>query len=203
MAKSYQNHFRKLQCESFMKELFEVYAFCGSKYSSSDMNIINRIKNSLVKAINNHGKFPKFIVLVLDMDLAEYLGFTGQGLVSLLGEFVEWLVGKFAQLISDRLSVLPTRAKKPGYPQLYWVAPPHHKNFLNNGDRTKMTNCLESTFKLHADVCLIRMKEVWDYDNLELVDQNGLITHSGLTTYWRSVDAAVCFNAKKRDYFLA
>ena len=47
------------------------------------------------------------------------------------------------------------------------------------------------------------MKEVWDYENLELVDEDGRITDIGLDTYWLSVDAAVKFNAKKREMDLA
>ena len=78
-----------------MKEHCEVYGFCGSKYSSSDTNMLNSLKNSLIKSINNHGKFPKYIVLVLDTDLVDYPGFEGTGMVTLLGDMVEWLTKNF------------------------------------------------------------------------------------------------------------
>ena len=50
---------------------------------------------------------------------------------------------------------------------------------------------------------MIRTKEVWSYEDLDLVDKYGNITWLGLTRYWQSVDKAVAFNAKKRDIFLA
>ena len=195
MALSYHNHFKKMD-GLFMKENFKVYGVCRSKYSSSDTNMLNRLKNSLVKPINNHGKFPKYIVLVLDMDLVDYLSFEGNRMVTLLGDMVEWITKKFLQLVKDRLELLPVRARKTGYPQIYWVAPLHHCNFVDNATCTKITNCLESVFNLYTTVRLIRMKEIWHYDNKDLVNYNGSITESGLTAYWKLVDTAVKFNSK-------
>ena len=180
-----------------------MYAFCGSKFTSSDVNMINCLKNSLIKAINNHGKFPEFIVVVLDYDLVEYVNFEGPGLAGILGVMIEWLAKKFLALITDQQKILLNRAKKPGYPQIYWVALPHHSKFTDNGVSTLITNCLESVFKVYSDIRLIHMKEIWDYENPDLVDNFGQITDIGLTAYWRSVDAAVKFNAQKHDLFLA
>ena len=202
MARSYCNHFKKIN-NTYMKDNHEVYSFCGSRYASSDQNIINRLKNSLLKAINNHGKFAKYIMLVLDTYLADYIEFDGAGLASLLGGLIEWLVKKFLQLVKNRLEIMPQRARKEGYPQIYWMAPPHQCNFMDNATRTKIVNCLESVFKVYSSVRLIRMKEIWHYDDTDLVDVHGNFTSSGLSAYWRSVDAAVRFNANKRELFLA
>ena len=47
------------------------------------------------------------------------------------------------------------------------------------------------------------MKEYWKYKDKSLVDRFGYLSHEGLEVYWASVDAAIAFNAKKRDWFLA
>ena len=56
---------------------------------------------------------------------------------------------------------LPTKAVRKDHPQIYWVAPPHHKNFFDNYGRTKLANVLESAIKLFDNIRLIRMKEFW------------------------------------------
>ena len=43
------------------------------------------------------------------------------------------------------------------------------------------------------------MKEIWDFENGNLVDHAGRITFEGLATNWQSVDAAVCFNVIKHE----
>ena len=165
--------------------------------------MLNRLSNALAKAVSNHGKLPKFIVVVLDTDLVEFIGYDGPWIASLLGELTEWLVKSFGSIVKNQIDKLPDRAKKSGYPQFYWVALPHHGHFVDNFTRTIIINCLEAVFKLYPDFRVIRMKEIWDYDNKDLVDVNGYITTAGYYTYWRSVDAAIKYNAKKRDLFLA
>ena len=51
--------------------------------------------------IGAHGKLPKFVITVLDMDLIEYLDFKGQGFVTMLGNWLKWVVNKFQELIAD------------------------------------------------------------------------------------------------------
>ena len=202
MAKSFCNHFKKIG-DYHMKTHFDAYPHCSSKYSSSDTNMLNRIKNSFANTVGAHGKLPKFVVIILDMDLFDFLQFEGQGVVTLLGGWIEWLVLQFEQFIQDCLALLPQRCIKDGYPQWYWVALPHHHKFHDNKFRTNMVHSIESVCKLHTSVRVVRMKEAWEYDNDDLVDENGMITNYGLTKYWRSIDLAFQFNARKREMFLA
>ena len=53
------------------------------------------------------------------------------------------------------------------------------------------------------NVRLIKMVEHWDFKDNNLVSDNGILTNTGLTTYWKSVDSAVAFNVKKRDEYLS
>ena len=203
MASTYRCCFKKNKQDIFyVKENFEVFPFCQSKYEHADSNILNRLRNSFIEAINAQGRLPRFVVIILDDDILEFINYEDQGVSTLMGNCVEWLVNQFNDLIKLAKESTPSKAVKDGFPQLYWVAPPHHRNFTNNSTRTKFINVMESTFKLHKDSRIIKMKEVWDYNNTELINSNGQFTNNGWDTYWISVDAAIKFNIAKRDLYL-
>ena len=204
MAQSYRNNFKKSTSEDwFMKNTFEVFPFCSSKYASNNTNMLSRIKSSVARAITSCIKLAKYIIVILDDDLIRYLDYYEGGLAGIYGEWLEWLMEQMNILFKERREILPPKAVNYGYPQVYWVGPPHHKLFFDNRERKCMGNCIESVCKLYDNFRLIRMKEIWSYDDTTLVDQHGHMTSTGLACYWRSVDAAVRFNARKREISLA
>ena len=103
----------------------------------------------LATAINEKGKLPKFIVCILDVDLIEYINFESYGISILLGEGIEWLVKEFKDMIETCKSQLPSKAVKPDYPQVYWMAAPLHMNFdeTSSNARKKLNMCLHSIMK--------------------------------------------------------
>ena len=202
-AETVRPYYLKCAEKMFTKESFEVMTFCKSRHDSNDTNMLSRLCSTLALAINERIKLPKFIVVILDDDLLNYLGYLDNGVAKMIGEWIEWIAEKFTELIKLRIENLPPKAVKAGYPQKYWVAPPHHCNFSNNQARTKLINCMEVTFKLYPNIRLIRMKEVWDYENRDMIDRNGRFTPYGYSKYWLSVDSAICFNVMKREQYLA
>ena len=205
MASTYRDSYKNINTTTdyHTKENFEIAAFCQSKYENAETNMLSRLRNSLITGINEKTKLPRFIVVVLDNDLIEYIEYAGQGASTLLGNCVEWICEQFVEVIGIAKDALPQKAKKAGYPQIYWVAPPYHKNFMNNKARSKLTNVLETAFKLFTDIRVIRMKESWNSQDSNLVNEYGQFTEDGWITYWKSIDKAIKFNAKKRDLYLA
>ena len=132
-----------------MTNNFEVLTFCKSRHDSKDTNMLSRIKSSISRAINDQVKLPKIIVLVLDDDLLDFLRYEN---VTMLGTWIEWLCKIFVEVINDRKRQLPNKAKKSEYPILYWVCPPHHKNFDNNSARSKLLTAMETVFKLYEEI---------------------------------------------------
>ena len=194
MAETYRKYFRKNEDHDwFVKENFEVTGFCSSKYSDSNSNMLSRIINSYAYALNETKlfKLPKFIVVVLDDDLIQYLGFVGKGTTCCYGEWLEYIVKNMLDMTKIRLASLPKKAVKTGYPQLYFVVPPHHAQFTDNKARTRVASAMEVVCKEFTEVCIIRMKEIWNYGDKSLVDSHGYLTHQGLQTYWYSVDSAM------------
>ena len=203
MASTYRWSYKKNKDEFYTKDNFEVKPYCQSKYENADRNMLNRLRSSLIQGINDQSKLPKFIIVILDDDIIEYIGYTGQGSSALMGKCIEWISNEFENLVEMTKKSLPPKAVKEGYPQFYWVAPPHHKNFHDNGARTKLTNVLEISCKSAKNMRLIRMKEIWQYTNDELINSKGQFTDEGWDTYWKSVDAAIKFNVNKRELYLA
>ena len=203
VATTYCNHFKKAKLDSFMKSRFDVHAFCNGKYNSHETNMLIRLKVTLSKAIEKRVKLPRFIVVVLDNDLIQFLAYVNKGIAMLLGEWFEWLVECYSNLCAQRKKLLPLKAVKEGYPQLYFIAPPRHGFFNDNEERKILFHCMEATVKSFDDVRLVKMMELWNFKDQELVNDEGQFTSLGLTTYWASVDAAIAFNVRKHDEFLS
>ena len=187
-----------------MKERFELTPHCNSKFSSNNTNILSRILNTLAAGINEVFRLPKYLVVILDDDLIQYLNYDGYGCATCYGEWIEFLVEGFKDLFQDAKDKLPKKAVKDSFPWTYWVTAPRHKFFRNNSAHTKFNNTLEATIKSQPNMRLIKLKEIWDFENMNLVEQHsGRISFEGLSTYWLSIDAAVKFNVNKHELFLA
>ena len=167
--------------------------------------MLSRLKNTLVYAVNKRSKLPKYIVIVLDDDLITYLDYCNHGMAAMLGEWIEWIAEQFAKICEKRKTQLPAKAKKDSHPVIYWVAPLQHKNFppIMAEARSLLTSCIQTVTKTHTNMRIIRMKEIWEYNNSHLVSKTGVITEYGLSKYWLSIDAAIRFNVVRHDLFTA
>ena len=212
MAKSYRAHFKKVpqpvEGGLFIKDKYEYAAFCNSRFASLQENILVRLQNSMVMAINGNkksGLMAKYIIVILDDDLIEFLGFVEEGVATLLGSWVEWLTKMFRELIQARSLQLPAKSKKYT-PFIYWVAAPTHTFFTKetNNLRVKFNLSLESVIRsLENDhMRVMKIKDGWDTKNSHLVINNR-ISEVGLTTYWAAIDASFKYNSSRREVFLA
>ena len=144
-----------------MKDGFDVIPFCNSRYASNDTNMLSRIQNSFARGVNERVKLPKYVVVILDNDLIDYVSAeAGTGnMATFLGEWIEYLMNNLLELCQLQRKSLPKKTIRDEYPLIYWVAAPHHKNFHDNGARTKLNNCLDSIVKTKLGIRLIKMKE--------------------------------------------
>ena len=56
-----------------MRDSYEMGIFCKSRFTSSDMNILSRIMNSITNAFNARKKLPKIMILVIEHDFIDAL----------------------------------------------------------------------------------------------------------------------------------
>ena len=165
VATTYRTHFRKARFESFIKNSFDVIGYCNSKFNSSERNMLIRLKTTLFKAIEKRVKLLRFIVTVLDNDLIQYLAYVNKGMASMIGEWFKWLTNCFSEISQQCRELLPPKAVRKDYPQIYFVAPPRHRFFMDEEIKILM-NCMEVTVKSVENVRLIKMMEIWDPNDL-------------------------------------
>ena len=190
----------------FIKEKFEYTAHCNSRWSSANENMLIRIRNSVVAGLNQQktgGFLPKYVVIVLDDDLITFLDYKKDGVATLLGSWVEWLVKEIKVAFTKRIDQLPKKSKK-SLPFFYWVTAPTHSYFSKerNALRVKFNLSLESVICAQEDMRVIKIKEGWNAADSKLVIQDRT-TSAGLTSYWYAVDASFRYNSQRRDLYLA
>ena len=186
-----------------MKEHFEVLPFCSSKYSDKNINTLSRITNTYVEAMNSKFYLPEVMIIFLDADLIEFLQYKRYNLASLLGPWIEHLSQFFAETIQERHQLLPSKARNKEITQIYWVEPVNHGNFdyIDQQAREILSKCLEVNCKVHENMRVLKLREFWNKNDDVLVINNRLTRH-GLAAYWKSVDASLKFNLKKREEFM-
>ena len=78
-----------------------------------------------------------------------------------------------------------------------------HSNFdyIDQQAREIFSKCLDANCKVHENMRVLKIREFWDKSDDNLVLGNKLTKH-GISMYWKSLDASLQFNIKKRDEFL-
>ena len=188
---------------SFIKNQFDIHMSCNSKFTSPTTNMLVRIQNSFVAAINKHISLPRYILIILEDDLITFLNFTGPGAADIFGKWIVCLAGKFKEAIADRKKQLPDKAKCEEEPCIYWVAAPLHKYFSHdrNEIRKAFNFALTSSLK-ETDMRVIKLKKHWEFENRSLVAGDRM-TEQGMYQYWEAIDAAFQFNVGKHEFYLA
>ena len=146
VAKTYRKHYKHMKLVEkdekdenkgstgyYIKDNFEYKAFCNSKFSSNQQNMLARLQNSMAQGVNSTtktGRLLKYIIILLDDDLISYLNFSQDGVATLLGTWAQWLADQFDELINSRRKQLPSKCKVE--PFFYWVTAPTHHYFTKD-----------------------------------------------------------------------
>ena len=186
-------------------------AFFARVVSLAMTRTLNRIRTSVVNAINARVKLPKLIVIVLKQDFIEALQIAGSNTyvsmsASMYGTWLEWLSEEVAELLKSANEALPVKARRPqGEPVVYWVAATTHRSYPYElrVQIAKFNNCMDSVMKVRQNMRVIKLKQGWSSEDSNLVTRIGKITHSGLDQIWEALDSSVKFNFNKRLEFLA
>ena len=201
MATTYRENFLKDKGSWFMKDEFEISPYCSSRFSSSNTNVLSRIQNSFIRAMNEKVKLPDVIVILIDRDVMNSIEIVAKSQVamSLFGTWVEWLADDIAAAIKERWKQLPGKACKEFQPVVYWsvILTSVHFDFETRSLIAKFNNALDSVIKLKPNMRLIKFKNHWNTEDSTLVANSYSLSGDGIHNYWRSLDASVKFNWKK------
>ena len=119
----------------YMKQNFDVLPFFTMGKSAADPEIISRIRNCLIEALNKKPLLPKYIMVVLEHDILDGLLDRNDRISDakiIITRAIEAMMSGMQRLILERKEFLPKKLIKIGYPQTIWIEPPQHKNFSDN-----------------------------------------------------------------------
>ena len=103
VATTYCKYYKKnTEFQFQLKWSFEVPTFCNSKYSSNNTNLLSRLQNTLVSALNEQFILPEYIIVILDDDIIEFLEYKKYGVSTMYWTWLEWLLAEFHTAISTR-----------------------------------------------------------------------------------------------------
>ena len=166
-----QQHFKGLKSEdgtptTYTYLNFEVRAYLTSESSNNSKNILCRIRNGLVTALNEHAVLPKVIVVVLDDvkdDPNVDLEFHYERLLSGLCNLISKTIDCYKDL-------LPLKAKRENIPHVLWIAPPNHHFFSENNNirRELFGKALNIAITAQKSMSVLRLVKFWDKDNSNL-----------------------------------
>ena len=124
--------------------------------------MISRLPITVAAAINKEKYLPKFMLILLDDELINYLDFAKCGQSPMMGDWIQWLASQIDEMVKTKKSYLPVRAKQDNKPAIYWNALPLHQAWWDNEPRIKYNNVLESIVKTFDNMKIIKIKEIWD-----------------------------------------
>ena len=169
---------------------YNVSVFCNGSLNKSmiNRNVIGRVRNCLVEAINEHVLLPKFIIVILEDDLIRAVHHYSDGISNILSTLTKWMASEFHKLLSAHKESLPTKARKFKYPQVLWTAAVHNKSFSANANyyRKKFNTCLLSVAESFREM-EVAMLHTWDMHDRSLVS-DCKINAKGKETFWSALD---------------
>ena len=179
-----------------MKEYFDVIGYFSSKYISHKRNIISRVHNCLLKALQVEIVLPKLIVMVLDNDIVHNVDEVPRFVckTEVLGKIMAYLFKELHKVIMTYKEALPNRARRYKYPQIIWIAPPENVNFTRDENRlrSKFTYCLNWLCAMYDEMHTLELKKIWDTEDGNLfVPDAARFTAEGYLRYWSAVDKTV------------
>ena len=176
----------------YMKEKFETKIFSSDRYTSNNQSLLSRMRNHLVKAINDYTLLPKIIVVIFDRDFIATVSHEEQGISLICGIDINWLAREYSRIIETHKERLPERSKNHDSPVFIWMLAPLHKGFTDNSKRIKFNKTLQHIMSFHQNMITMKMVKEWDYtDSSMFVHEAKRFTSSGLKCYWTSVDSAI------------
>ena len=187
--------------DSYIAENYDILA-----YTNDDDNVVKsalgRMHNAMAIALNENEKLPKYVPVVMESDIIRCIKYDKPGLTELYGLALHWLMDEYHEAIVARKGMLPSKAVKYMYPQVFVVALLQHKIFKDNMNRFRFNKSIEVLARKYKEVKVLRMERRWNYEDPTLVSQEGRITDEGLLTYWASIDEAIQFweTGKKKSH---
>ena len=104
--------------ELFIKSNYDFDLYCNSRYNSPTQNMLVRLQNTFARALNGNIALPRYMIVILDDDLIDFLTFKQAGISQILGEWLIWLIKELDTVINSMKTKLPAKSKRETEPCL-------------------------------------------------------------------------------------
>ena len=193
MAKSFAQYFQNAFGDNgkmgYIKAHYDTVGYCQGQTKAINNNILSRMRNALVMAINKEIILPKVILVILENDILNAVNHYNPGISLLCGKVMEWLANQFHRIITAHKERLPSKSRKFKYPSILLVSAPNHINLPNiNELRDKFNTALMNICSMYREMAVLTIK--WDVNNKALVGSNGKYTATGMAAFWMSINDA-------------
>ena len=116
-SRSFESHYQQRDhsdYSGYVKEFFDLYGFTASKYTKHNQNLISRIVNLFIEAIQKYVLLPKLIVFVMDDDIIKFLNIKAKcpGMSRSISRIVNEIMKQFDRIILSQKDFLPRKSKK-------------------------------------------------------------------------------------------
>ena len=169
---------------------YEICGLSNNKFTSLNPSLISRVRSLLLTTILERVYLPKYILFILDDELAKLLMLKPYyGFSEAVGKLLSHLMSECSKLLEAQRDFLPKKAIAENKTQIFWIEAPLHKNFSNNTLRQKLNKSTASMYAFYKDMHSLALKKGWDYSDNSLYDyESRRYTAAGLAGYWAAMD---------------
>ena len=179
-------------------ENFEVtIAASNANANTANYSPIARIINGFIRTFNETRTLPKWVVVVPEADIINYIRIrSGDAVEEIFSAVNGYMMSEMRKLVSQITSGLPHKAIKFDWPHFLWIEPVLHTNLQDNNLRIRYIQSLHkvATNSRYRKTVILSMKLGWNNDNIELYHwQRQKFTDKGQKLFWVTLDNAIRF----------
>ena len=186
----------------YLFDYYNVKCFTANPLSP-ERNVVTRILNAFIKALNDFVRIPKTVVIIPELDMLCYIEFYDKDASEAFEEIINGLITKIQRAIQSKKDHLINKnpgAIIPGDPSIVWIAV---MDQLKSDDavlslRQKFNNMLEEVIADRKSHYLIDVCDVVEQPSL--YNRQGL-NDDGKSEYWRAIDRRLkSFDMDKEEF---
>ena len=178
----------------YIRPRFELKIAAGDMYSNA-RNMMVKINNSLVQAINSCVNITKIITIMLKGDISkQFPNKSDDDTFIIMEVYVEQMMKDINKILNEFKEMLPDFSQRENWPTIIWIIPTLHRNYKSTEryHRRVLADIIEKETKKHKNCLALRLKQVWDEDNTQFFDKyTDKFTADGLTAIWQAVDRTI------------
>ena len=188
-AQYFQNAYSKEGKSAYIRAHYDATGFCSAKIKGMQGNILSRIRNSLIEAVNKQILLPKVIIVIIEHDVLIDLNHYKPGVSEATGRLAEWLINQFHRIITSHKEKLPSKSRKFKFPTILWTKTVNHNAYSKRDQEVidKWNEALEKAAGLFREMATLKLTG-WNVGNFNYLAADGKMNNNGLFRFWQSVN---------------